>query len=131
MNGTSLVATCAYLILAAGLASWRNRPRHFNLALVAILLDIGVVLWLQTTRSAVQTALEFKLGSLDQAHIAVSTLALLLYFPLLYMIIRMKKAPPGTVDAKMMRAYTWTFVAAFSLRTAGFLFINMAKVMGN
>jgi hypothetical protein len=130
MNGTSLAATGAYLLLAAALAFWKNRHRHYNLALVAILLDIGIVLWLQTSRSAVQTALEFKVGMLDQAHIVVSTLALLLYFPLLYMILRLKNAQPDVVEGKLLQVYTWTFAAAFILRTAGFLFINMAKVIG-
>ena len=73
---------------------------------------------------------QFQPSLVDQAHIAVSTLALLLYFPLLFMILRLKNAQPDTAEGKLLQGYTWTFAAAFILRTAGFLFVNMAKVIG-
>ena len=78
------IATVAWICLMLGFVNRSNRKRHIRLMLVGIFLDIGLVLFLQVTRHAVQTAMELKLEVLPQLHILFSTLALVCYFPVLW-----------------------------------------------
>ena len=83
MTPSMYFATIAWLVLVIGYLQRRTRSRHVPLMLAGIFMDIGLVLYLELTKHAVETALEFKLSTLQQLHIASSSVALLLYFPLL------------------------------------------------
>jgi len=114
------VATIAWLCLLIGFLAWKHRRTHLIFVLAGISIDIGLVLYLQVTRSAIQTALSFGLDPLQQVHIGVSTLALVLYFPALYYAIRLLRNQKGD---EVFTAYKRVIIPAFVLRCFGFLFM--------
>jgi hypothetical protein len=69
------MAAVAWLCLVIGFLGWKRRRTHLIFVVCGIVIDVGLVLYLQVTRSAVQTALSFSLHPLQQIHIGVSTLA--------------------------------------------------------
>jgi len=114
------IASVAWLLLALGYTQRRNRKRHVPLVLAAIGMDIGLVLYLQFTRSAVQKALEFSLKILQQIHIGFSTLALLLYFPILFLGFKLLR---GDRDPKTRLLHIRIATIALIARTLGFCFM--------
>ena len=114
------IATTAWLLLVAGYLRRRDRRLHVRLMVSGIVLDILLVLYLQVTRSAIQSALAFSLKILQQVHIGFSTVALLLYFPVLYLGVRLVRGEktPGLRERHMRVA-----LAALAFRTLGFIFM--------
>ena len=78
-------ASFAWLILIIGYTQRFHKNRHVPLMIAGILMDFGLVGYLELTKHAVETALEFKLSLLQQLHIASSSVALILYFPTLWL----------------------------------------------
>jgi Kef-type K+ transport system membrane component KefB len=118
MNVPILIASGAWILLTAGLIS-RHRPTtHRVLIVIAIVTDVALVLHLQVTRGAIQQALSFERAALQQAHIAVSTLALLLYFPLLWFLTRPLH---GSAITTTHPRYARLLPLVYGLRTLGFL----------
>lgn len=111
-------ATCAWLTLVVGYSQRHSRERHIPLMLIGISIDIALVLYLQFTRGAIQTAVSFTLSLFRQLHVLASTGAFVLYFPVLYSGWRLAAgtAPPGTRDRHVRLAS----IALF-LRTLGFV----------
>ncbi len=114
------IASCAWLLLVVGYGLRRNRNLHVRFVVSGIVLDILLVLYLQVTRSAIQSALAFSLKLLQQVHIGFSTIALLLYFPVLYLGFRLWRGGgrPGLRDLHRKLA-----CAALFFRTLGFIFM--------
>ncbi len=112
------VATIAWLSLTMGYLNRRKRQTHIRLMLLGIGTDILLVLYLQVTRSAVQTALKFELSVSEQAHIWFSSSALVLYFPILYLGYRLIQG-----DRSRRAMHVRLGVTALILRTIGFLFM--------
>lgn len=114
------IALMAWLCLAFGFAKRKDRSVHIPFVLLGITLDFLLVLYLQVTRDAVGTALQFKLNIFQQIHIGFSTAALLLYFPVLYLGFRLVKriATPAQRALHIKIAIT-----ALILRTFGVLFM--------
>lgn len=120
------IAACAWITMCGGYFLRRNRRLHPMLMRLAILIDFGLVLYLEATRGAVETALEFKLAVLKQIHIGFSTVALVLYFPVLYFGFHLLKGP---VTAQLRNRHIKFALAAFFFRTLGFIFMfSMWKV---
>ena len=102
-------------------------------------IDICLVLYLQLTRRAVQKALGFDLELLQQIHIGCSTLALLLYFPTLYLGVQLLRTKAPSVlcadsaildmqseASRRMSLRRWHIrfaQSAFIARTLGLLFM--------
>lgn len=114
------IASFAWLCLVIGYLKRKERSVHIRLMLIGICTDIALVLYLQVTRSAVQTALKFSLTAFQQIHIGFSTLALLLYFPVLFLGIQLIK---GTGSAHTKARHMVIAQTALILRTLGFLFM--------
>ena len=112
------VATLAWLTLLFGFVLRRRTNIHVPCMISGISADIALVLYLQVTRSALQTAVQFELPLLQMLHIASSTLALLLYFPVLYLGIKMLGKSP---DPKMRIWHCRLAIPCFALRTLGFV----------
>ena len=90
-----------------------------------ILAFIALVLYLQVTHNAVQTAAEFSLPVLPQLHVAVSTLALLFYFPVLYLGFKLNRDP---ADGLVRNKHRKLAIPTYFLRTLGFfLMFSMLK----
>lgn len=75
-------ATFAFALLLSGFAVRRSRrDLHVGLMSGGMGLDLIIVLLLEFGRGAVATAVGEELSFLQKTHVASSTLAVLLYFP--------------------------------------------------
>lgn len=118
MTSYMLVASIAYLFLASGVYFRKTKNVHARLMAIGIALDLLIGVILQIQRSAVQTAFSFKLDALQQAHIATSTLAVILYIPIMYLGWQRLQ---GRLGAQAGFWHRRLGVAAFLARTAGFI----------
>lgn len=87
----------------------------------SITLDLALVLFLQITASAVQSAITKPYNILQYTHIIVSTLAVLVYPFVIYFGYKRLTDKNSSVHLR-----TWhirTGLLAFSLRSLGFLFM--------
>lgn len=114
------IATAAWLSLLLAYRFRATTRLHVFFAYVGILSDLSLVLYLQLTRSAVQTAISFRLDALEQTHILLSTLAVLCYIPticfgLLLLFYRS--------SSRRLLLHKTFAVSALVLRTLGFLFM--------
>ena len=120
MTTNMYIATGAWLMLVLGVFARKTRRVHVPCMLVGIATDIALVLYLQVTREAIQTALSFKLELLKQIHIGLSTVALVLYFPVLYLGFRLLQ---GKGSYKLRMLHIRVAVTAFFFRCLGFMFM--------
>lgn len=110
------IAAFNYLIILAGFLLRKvNRRIHVTLLSLGILFDLSLVLLLELQRDAIATAVSLKLSPLNQAHIYFSSLATLLYIP---MVIT------GIMILKKERCRIWHRRLGYGtifFRTLGFL----------
>ena len=112
------IASVAWAALVIGVINRANRSRHIPLVGFAMLADISLVLYLQFTRSAVQTVVGNKLTGLELVHVGFSTLAVVFYIPTIICGLSLLKGNEGIRKRHRMFA-----LAAFVCRTMGFLFM--------
>lgn len=114
------IATLGYWLLASGFILRKSDKKSHGILMTAgIVTDVSLVLVLEFQRSAINTAVSFTLGPLQQAHILSSTVATVLYFPLLYIgwaLYRGKLKSP-----KVRRFHKRAGITAFIFRSIGFL----------
>jgi hypothetical protein len=115
------VASLAYLTMVAGFVLRRAYPKvHIRLMSAAMCLDLLVVLVLEIQRDAVHTALSFTLNPLQQAHIAASSTATILYIPVILLGVR-KFSPKLEIVASARKWHKYLGIAAFVFRSLGFV----------
>jgi hypothetical protein len=119
------IASMAYTAMVLGIAFRKDRKLHGTLMGSAMMLDVGLVLFLQLTRDAVGTAMGPSLTPMQVLHVSTSLLAVLLYAPLVYLGLRSKK---GNASAAERRNHRLIGMGAFLFRTAGFL--SMFSMLG-
>lgn len=112
------IASVAWVLLVAGYLNRRNRTLHIRLMLAGIVTDISLVLFLQFTRGAIQKALGFTLAVIQQLHILSSTIALLLYFPILFFGFKLVR---GDFSPEVRERHIKLGKMALLFRTIGFL----------
>jgi hypothetical protein len=122
------VATLAYLCMLAAMLIRGNRRLHGRLMGIAMLLDVGLVLFLEVTRHATGTAAGGRLSPFQLMHVGTSTLAVLLYGPLLWMGLR---ALRGRSSPSLRSSHRLLGMGAFLFRTAGFLLMFSMLSRGN
>ena len=114
------VATFSYGVLLIGLTFRKvDRKLHGQLMLSGVFLDLSLVLILEAQRSAINTAMEFSLTLPQQAHIAFSLLAVLMYIPAVIIGVgryRGKITSPATRKAHKLIGLT-----AMTFRSLGFI----------
>lgn len=113
------LATTSYAFLCCGLYLRRERKKHVGFMLAGIAQDLSLVLVLEFQRSAINTAAEFSLTPMQQAHIIVSTLAVVFYIPALILGWQ-RFRNPGIKESRRL----WHIrcgLTAFVLRSIGFL----------
>lgn len=115
----SLASLSYFLLLWGFLVRKTNRFQHIRLMNCAIIIDLGIVLTLQIQRQAIDTALNFELSWLEQAHIGFSSLATFLYLPILASGWRMYFRP----NLKLKKAHKILGISTFIFRSLGFLFM--------
>lgn len=114
------IASFAYLLLLAGFVLRKiQRQAHVYLMSTGIVMDLSLVLVLEFQRDAIATALEFSLTPLQQAHIAMSSMATLLYVPLLIMGTLLYRK--GNKYYSLRPWHKKIGIAAFIFRTLGFI----------
>lgn len=114
-----VVATISYFCLLMGLAFKKRKKVHAALMGTGIFIDLAIVLILEVTRHAVNTALDFSLSPLQQLHIATSTIATVLYFPVVALGV-FRFLGKGDSD-RSRRLHMKLGISAFVFRTLGFL----------
>lgn len=112
------IATSAWLLLVLGVLNCRNRRKHVPLVGLALALDLGLVLYLQLTRNAVQTAVGETLSVLERVHVGLSTLAVLLYIPTILLGIKLLRG-----DERVRYWHRRIALSALCCRTGGFFFM--------
>lgn len=107
-----------WFLMFLGYICRRNRRFHVPLVLTAIAGDLFLVIYLEFTRGAVETALKFDLKVLQQIHIGFSLAATLLYVPLLYWGFKLLKG-----ERRVIPLHRKVAKVALTFRTLGFLFM--------
>ncbi len=121
LTPSMVVASMTYFSLCMGLLLRTQSARaHVMLMSAGIAGDLLLVLILQVSRHAVQTALAFTLTPLQQAHVAASTVAVVLYFPVVYFGYGLWTSK-GSNAIAMRRRHRPFAIMAFLFRSAGFL----------
>lgn len=114
------IASIAWALLLTGYAFRRTRSLHVPLVLGGIFLDISLVAYLEWSRGAIEKAVSFDMNGLQQVHIAMSTVALVLYFPVLGLGMRLF----GDSENYSLRdLHKRVALTALIFRTLGFIFM--------
>lgn len=120
------IATITYYCLVMGLVKIKSTPRdlskHVLFMKAGIVGDLALVLFIQYQKSAIQTALAMNLSFLQQAHIACSTLATVLYIPVLILGVMLTKSHmPTEKRAATKKWHLRLGPSAFLFRSLGYL----------
>lgn len=113
------LASFAYGLLCWGLVYRRQREKHTLFMNLGIALDLSLVLLLELQRGAIATAVDFSLNTWQQAHIACSSLAVLLYLPTAYLGWQRYRTPQSSLALREWHKRCG--LAAFAFRTLGFI----------
>jgi len=114
------IATLAWVLLICGYRMRRKPGVHIPLILSGILIDYSLVIYLQLTKDAVQTALKFELSPLQQIHIGVSSIAVMLYIPVIILGTLLYR---DRTNIKLRALHLKIARTTLALRTLGFLFM--------
>lgn len=123
------IASFAFFLMVYGFNNRKNHLLHAKLMVSTIVLDLTLVLVLQIQRHAVQTAVSFTLSPLQQIHILVSTIAVILYFPMIYLG---RKNLMGIANQSERKWHRRLGYITFIFRTLGFItmFSQLSHVKG-
>lgn len=116
-----VIAATAWACLSVGYLRRRHTKQHVSLVVTGFLLDIGLVLYLEVTRSAIATASSFELGLLPQLHILFSLLAALLYVPVFCLGVLLLTDPNRGGSVRLW--HRKLALTTYWLRTLGFIFM--------
>ena len=120
MLAHDLVATLGWVLLVAGWAARRNRRRHLLLVIPGMGIDLGLVLYLEVTRSVIERTVTETYSTVQQIHIATSSAAVLLYLPTIALGTTLALGRGGPATRVWHRRCA---VPALVLRTVGFGFM--------
>jgi len=111
------IASIAYTSLLVGLLYRKDRSMHVPFMAVGIGLDTLLVLVLQVQRGVIQGAVTDTYTTLQYLHIGSSTIAFVLYFPLVYFAVRQYRGI-GSPQGRLW--HIRIALTAFVFRTLGF-----------
>lgn len=113
-------ALLSWAVMAYGYSRRKDRSVHVPFMILGIVMDTMLVLYLQITRDAIGTALEFSLSLFKQIHILFSASAFFLYIPVVYFGFKLVK---GTATPQNRAMHVKIATTALLLRTLGLLFM--------
>jgi hypothetical protein len=113
------IATISYFTMIAGLFYRKQTAIHYPLMSTSIILDLLIVLTLEINRHAVKTAVAMTLHPIQQLHILASSIAVLLYFPIV--ILGLLRLYAGYNSKKVRSTHKILGITAFIFRTLGFV----------
>ena len=120
MSVLHLLSTAVLVVLLVGFAQRAHRRRHRALMLAAFAADLGLVLWIEATRHAIEKVAG-GVPWLVQVHVAISTGVLLAYVA---MIALGSKLFAGRTDLRTIhRAVGIGFVALRGLNYVTSFFV--------
>ena len=114
------LATLAFALLVAALFTHRNRKLHVPLAISGMALDLALVLILEFSRGVIVMTVEKDWSWTQWTHIGSSTLAVLMYFPVMWYGIQILR---GAAGKKARSAHKHSAHLAITLRAIGFGFM--------
>jgi uncharacterized protein (TIGR03382 family) len=117
-----VLATVAFALLVLGWTQRRRRNRHVPLVLAGIAIDLAMVVYLEVTRDVVEKVAgaetHVPYPALRWAHIATSSIAVVLYLPTLWYGFRMMRDATDPVTRKRHAAVA---TLALVFRAIGFV----------
>jgi hypothetical protein len=114
------LATLGLLLLLVGWSQRRKRSVHVPLVASGMAIDLALVLILEFGRGVVEMTFEKEWSVAQWTHISTSTLAVLVYFPVIWYGVRLLR---GTATPAMRVLHRRTANLALTLRTIGFAFM--------
>ncbi len=115
MSMLHLLSTAVLVLIGAGLYYRRRTRLHLGLMVMALAVDLGLVLYIEITRSAVETVRTAPLGPVLTFHIVASVLVLIIY--LVQVGLGIRKLRSGTSSHLAHRYLGMAFVV---LRVANY-----------
>jgi len=116
-NGANIASIVITIVLLIGVALRRNRKLHPPIMIACFVADLGLVVWLEVTRSAVETAVG-NMSALMVTHIVLAVLMILSYVSLMatgFKVLRAKEPLEFDTHRKSHRAASISF---FIIRVA-------------
>lgn len=133
MNSADAVATVGWVLLVIGWWFRRNRRLHLGFVLPGMAVDLGLVVFLELTRSVIERTAGMDrsmtnaaladvrpYGTLETIHIATSTAAVVLYIPTIWLGAKLAW---GTAGSGVRTWHKRCAIGALALRTVGFAFM--------
>ncbi len=117
MSALKLISIIVCLILVAGYLNRARRLVHIPLMAGAFLIDSGIVLYIELSRGAIETA-GAKMSPLMVLHICISLAVLVLYVG---QVITGIKNARGGISRWHAKAAIWLLVARFGNLITSFL----------
>lgn len=117
VNGANAASLVITVVLIVGTLLRFNRKVHPPLMLMCFFADLGLVVWLEVTREAVETAAG-NMSPLMVTHIALAVAMLVLYATMLIGGIGLLRAAPDADTGKARRKHRMGAVAFFAVRLA-------------
>jgi uncharacterized membrane protein YozB (DUF420 family) len=118
MSFQMILASFSWILLATGIFFKSKRRIHVPLMLSGITLDFSLVAYLQITKNAVDKVLNDSMDLLMLLHVGSSTIALILYLPVLYLGFSLLRRPRNLATVNIHKKVALT---AFFFRTLGFI----------
>lgn len=118
------IASFAFFLMVLGLVSKRNSKVHIVYMLSAMSLDVGLVLFLEVTRSAIEKVVAEPMTFLQRLHVGTSLTAMLLYIPTVILGFRLFRGLGRreiSANDRARRNHRAVAIMAFVLRLVGFL----------
>jgi uncharacterized membrane protein YozB (DUF420 family) len=112
-----LVSSLVVLLIVVGLMNRRHTARHMRIMTAAFVLDLGLVLYIEGTRQAVETVVGHT-SPLVWFHAVVSTLVLLLYIAQIALGRRMLAGRPSPYRLHMVLGLTFCLCRGLNYATA-------------
>lgn len=120
MTGLHLLSTAVLVVLLIGFSQRAHARRHRAFMLVAFAADLGLVLWIEATRHAVEKVAG-GVPPLVQLHVAISTGVLVCYVAMIALGTRLFV---GRVELRSMHRHVGTaFVALRGLNYVTSFFV--------
>jgi hypothetical protein len=112
-----LVSSVVVLLIIAGVMNRRHTARHMRIMTAAFVLDLGLVLYIEGTRQAVETVVAHT-SPLVWFHAGVSTLVLVLYVAQIALGRRMLAGRPSPYRLHMVLGLTFCLCRGLNYATA-------------
>ncbi len=120
MKIEDLIATVGWALLVLGWIFRRQRTRHLGFVLPGMAVDLGLVVYLEMSRSVIELTAEKTYNAVQWTHIGTSTVATVLYIPTIILGARLMS---GATGAGIRTWHKRCAVSALVLRTIGFAFM--------